>query len=150
MDSESDHKISDDYIRGLVEGEGTFTFSPSKTKYGRVKIPAFSIKMHIRDKALIEKVRDKLGLKNRVYVYHHKGNDGANRGPQAMLIVREINNLKDVIVPFFYRKLKGNKAKQFDEWIHKIWKDSEVPHSYKLIYKPVSYTHLTLPTTPYV
>ncbi len=124
-------RLSYEYIRGLAEGEGTFTFCKS----GQRKIPAFTIKMHVRDKALLEMVRDSLGIKNRVYQYNHQKNDGFIRGPQAMLIVREIGNLKDVIIPLFAGKLAGNKGKQFDAWIEKMWEDQDVPRSYKLIYK---------------
>ncbi len=125
--------ISYDYIRGLVEGEGTFTFSTNRA--ARRKIPAFAIKMHHRDKKLLEEIRNTLRLKNKIYIYNHQRNDGSVRAPQAMLIVRELDQLKDIIIPFFYKKLFGNKAKQFNEWIEKIWRDPDVPHSYKIIYK---------------
>jgi len=126
-----DKQLSYEYIRGLTEGEGTFTFSTSN---GR-RIPAFAIKMHYRDKRLLETVRDTLGLRNKVYVYNHQGNDGHKRAPQAMLIVREIGSLKNVIVPLFYKKLYGNKASQFSEWMEKIGKDQDIPDIYKFIYK---------------
>lgn len=124
-------EITYDYIRGLTDGEGTFTFSTQRKKH--LKVPAFSIKMHHRDRALLEKVRDKLGLKNKIYVYDHPGYDGSNRAPQAMLIVREIGQLKNIIVPLFYGSLVGNKGIQFDDWLDKIYKDPEVPHSYKIL-----------------
>ena len=128
-----ERKISFDYIRGLVDGEGTFTFSSHREK--KRKIPAFSIKMHARDIELLRKVRDAMGLKNTVYKYYHQGKDGSKRGPQAMLIVREFGPLKNIIVPFFHKKLIGNKKKQFEDWIEKIGNDPEVPASYKFIYK---------------
>lgn len=124
--------ISYDYIRGLTDGEGTFTFSPRK-KSG-TKVPAFSIKMHHRDTMLLEAVRDKLGLSNRIYVYDTKSYDGHNRAPQAMLIVREIGNLKNIIVPFFYKSLVGNKRLQFEEWIEEIGNSPEVPKTYKILH----------------
>lgn len=125
-----------DYIRGLVEGEGTFTFDTRKQKNGtKLKVPAFALAMHIRDEDLIEAVRDTLGLKNKIYVYHHQRKDGYNRGPRAILIVREFSQLKNIIVPFFYKKLKGNKRKQFIEWLEKIGSDPEVSSLFKLIYK---------------
>ncbi len=122
-----------DYIRGVVEGEGAFTFS-SNRKLKR-KVPAFSIKMHVRDWKLLEEIRDTLNLKNKVYVYNHQKNDGSVRGPQAMLIVREFGQLKNIIVPFFYKKLRGNKGKQFEEWLERIGTDPEVPDSFRFIYK---------------
>lgn len=124
-------QLSYEYIRGLVEGEGTFTFS---TTNGR-KVPAFAIKMHHRDKKLLEGVRDALGLKNKVYVYNHQGNDGHKRAPRAMLIIREIGALKNVIVPLFYKNLYGNKGIRFSEWMEKIGTDPDVPDVYKFIYK---------------
>ena len=126
-------KLPYDYIRGLVEGEGTFTFSTRKKFH--TKIPAFAVKMHVRDKELLEMVRDTLGLKNKVYEYNHQGKDGHVRGPQAMLIVREIGQLKNIIVPFFYKRLYGNKGKQFGEWLEKIGSDQEVSETFKFIHK---------------
>ena len=132
-------KLSNEYIRGLVEGEGSFTFSTNSIagKPGkRRKVPAFAIGMHIRDKNLILKLRNSLGLKNKIYEYHRpQGKDGIKRGPQAMLIVREFGPLKNIIVPFFYKKLHGYKGKQFDEWIEKIGSDPEVSELFKLIYR---------------
>ena len=128
-----ENEISFDYIRGLVDGEGTFTFS-SDLKLKR-KIPAFSIKMHVRDRELLMKVRTAMGLRNSIYVYNHQGKDGSKRGPQAMLIVREFGQLKNIIIPFFHKKLIGNKRKQFEEWLEKIGNDPDVPESYKFLYK---------------
>jgi len=123
--------LSYEYIRGLVDGEGTFTFSTSNKR--KMKIPAFAIKMNARDKHLIEMVRDTLGIKNKVYEYNHQKNDGFKRDPQAMLIVREFGRLKNVIVPLFYKRLMGNKGRQFEEWIFKIESEPWVPKTYKLI-----------------
>ena len=35
----------------------------------------------------------------------------------------------------FYKKLKGNKGRQFEQWLEKIGNDPAVPDSYKFIYK---------------
>ena len=125
-------KLSNEYIRGLVEGEGTFTFSRG---WGGKKVPTFAIHMHSRDKKLLENVRDSLGLKNKVYEYYYPGKDGSNRGPKAILIVRELGSLKNIIIPLFYKKLKGNKGKQFEEWLEKIGTDQDVSDYFKFIYK---------------
>ena len=125
--------LSYEYIRGLVDGEGSFTFSTNK-KLG-IKVPSFILRMHFRDIDLIRSVRDTLGINNRIYEYHYPQKDGYNRGPQAMLIVREFGRLKNVIVPFFYKRLKGHKGIQFEEWLEKIGTDPEVPESYRLIYR---------------
>lgn len=129
-------ELTNDYIRGLIDGEGCFTFSTNKNYDGTSrKIPVFQLKMHIRDKDLIEGVRDHLGLKNKVYIYHHPGKDGYNRGPTAMLMVRDFGSLKNIIIPFFYERLVGHKAIQFDKWLEKIRNDPMVPESYSLLYR---------------
>ncbi|MBI2628219.1 MAG: LAGLIDADG family homing endonuclease [Candidatus Niyogibacteria bacterium] len=128
--------LSYDYIRGLIEGEGTFTFDTRKQQNGtKLKIPTFALSMHIRDEDLIEAVRDTLRLKNKIYIYDHQKKDGYHRGPKAILIVREFPQLKNIIVPFFYKKLKGNKGRQFISWLEKIGTDPDVSKLFKLIYR---------------
>lgn len=127
-------QLSSEYIRGLIEGEGTFTFTTSGWS-GKKKVPSFQLRMNIRDKELIEAVRDFLGLKNKVYIYHYPGKDGSRRGPQAMLIVREFESLKDVIIPMFYNNLVGNKSKQFMAWMERIGSDPDVSDRFKSLYR---------------
>lgn len=128
-------KLTADYIRGLVEGEGCFTFSQNTNLQGKkIRIPAFSIKMAVRDKKLLEAVRDFMGVKNKVYIYNHQRKDGYKREPSATLIIREIGNLKNIVVPLFYDNLFGNKAIQFNQWLEKIDSDPDVPESFKIIH----------------
>lgn len=126
-------ELSYEYIRGVVEGSGTFTFSTSK-KLKR-KIPSLQIKMHHRDVGLLESIRDTMGLTNKIYVYDYSKKDGTNRNPQAMLIVREIGSLKNIVVPFFYNKLYGNKGDLFKDWLNRIGHDPWVPETYRIIYR---------------
>jgi len=129
-------ELTNDYIRGLIDGEGSFTFSTTTRTSGiKVKVPSFQLRMHIRDKDLVEGIRDYLGLTNKVYTYHYPGKDGANRKATAILIVREMGNLKNIIIPFFYNKLAGHKAIQFDEWLENIRNDPMVPKSYDILYR---------------
>lgn len=139
MENIDSKEISLDYIRGLVEGEGCFTFCsvPRKTKNnpGKFKLPTFVIAMHERDEPLITAIRDRLKLKNRVYNHQPYMGDGIKRGRIAKLIVRDFGALKNIIVPLFYGKLRGNKGKQFLEWLQKIEDDPDVPATYKLIHR---------------
>ena len=92
--------------------------------------------MSRRDKNLIIKVRDTLGLRNKVYEYGpRKRNDGYNRNGMAILIVRDIGQLKNIIIPLCYKKFAGNKKKQFENWLEKIGNDPDIPGGYKFIYK---------------
>ncbi|MFH0890648.1 MAG: hypothetical protein V1856_01295, partial [Candidatus Liptonbacteria bacterium] len=84
---------------------------------------------------LLESVRDKLKLKNKVYEYKYQRKDGHIRGAEAMLIVREFPQLKNIIIPFFYKKLAGNKGIQFNQWLNKIGEDPMVPETFKFLYK---------------
>jgi len=137
-------EISNEYIRGLVEGEGSFTFSTTRKKVDgtRYKLPAFVISLHIRDKHLLQMIRDKLGLKSKIYYKIPMVNiQNAKTGVkylserQAILVVRDFQQLKDIIIPFFYKKLKGYKSEQFTEWIEKIGNDSQISARFKSLYR---------------
>ena len=126
-------EITYEYIRGLIDGEGCFTFCsvPSKER-----LPTFVLGMSNRDKKLIEKVRDKLGLKSEINCYKPRmRKDGYNRMGMCTLMVRDVGQLKNKIVPLFYKNLVGYKADQFEEWIEKIESDPLVPERYKFIHK---------------
>jgi len=139
-------EISYEYIRGVAEREGCFTFSTNTRflKDGTTikrSVPAFSIGMHERDCPLLEKIRDRLKLKNKVYIYDQTRKDGFNRGRKAFLIVREFISLKNIIVPLFYKKLHGNKKRQFESWIDRIGSDPSVSERFKFIYSLHQYGH---------
>ncbi len=117
-------RLTDDYILGLLEGEGHFGADTRKTGE---KIPSFVLKMHVRDKELIEAVRDYFGIHNWVYEYTHTGRHF------AMLIIRDIPTLKNKIVKLCKRRLLGHKGTQFDWWLKKfpyldsiVYRDSHV------------------------
>lgn len=124
-------KLTDDFIIGLVVGEGTFCFTTTGNRLlGNYKeIPTFQLRMHVRDKKLVTAVRDAMNLKeNKVYEYCH------NNRHYAMLIIRNTGDIKNVIIPFFYKRLKGYKRKQFGQWIEDFNR-SDVAEWYKLIYR---------------
>lgn len=134
--------LSYEYIRGLVEGEGCFTFCGVSWKDSNgvatelKKLPTFTLRMNDRDKELLVRVKQTLKLRNRIYQYEARmRDDGYNRGGMAILMVRDFGQLKNIIIPLFYKKLRGNKDKQFTEWLEKIGSDPQVPESYKLLYK---------------
>lgn len=135
-------KISNEYIRGLIEGEGCFTFSTTGitiiTDNGeriKEKLPTFTIAMHERDEELLRAVRNNMGLiKNTVYNHKPYLKDGYKRGRMARFLVRDLRHLRNIIVPFFYKKLHGNKGRQFEQWIETIGNDPSIPFRYKNIY----------------
>lgn len=130
--------LTNDYIRGLIDGEGCFTFHPATDSTTRKirKVPTFSLAMSARDKDLITLIRDRLGLKNKIYEYKPRfRKDGYKRQRMIVLLVRDLGQLKNIIIPFFYKQLIGYKATQFENWINDIGKDSQVSEHFKLIYK---------------
>lgn len=128
-------RISTDYIRGLVDGEGCFTFCTSSGK----RIPTFLIAMHERDKALLTEVRDFMGLKNKIYVLKPYRADGYDRSGTARLMVRDLLSLRDKIIPLFHDGLIGYKKEQFRKWIAEIGSDPLVPERYKLLHRLYTY-----------
>ncbi len=135
-------KLSYEYIRGLVEGEGCFSFCAVPVKklsdgtFIKQKLPAFTLAMSNQDNELIKSVKETLGLKNKVYEYKAQERiDRYNRQAMTILIIRDFGQLKNIIVPLFYKRLHGNKGKQFEEWINRIGNDPNVPENYKFIYK---------------
>ncbi len=129
--------LSYEYIRGLVDGEGCFTFYPGYKKANGIKykIPAFVIGMNERDRGLLEMVRNTMGLRNPIYTRRPSIKDGYKRENAAVLVVREFDQLKDIVIPFFYKKLKGFKGKQFMEWLEKIGSDPNVSNRFKSLYR---------------
>jgi len=137
--SQQENRVSNEYVRGLVEGEGCFTFYPGwKRRNGRkYKIPAFIIAMLDRDADILSMVKEAMGLRNPIYFrkpYINK-KTGYPVKRTAVLVVREFDQLKDIIIPFFHRKLKGHKGKQFIEWLEKIGSDPDVSDRFKSLYR---------------
>lgn len=129
-------KLPHDYIRGLVEGEGCFTFYPTlefqKTSDGRtikLKRPAFVIAMHERDEELLRMLRNTLGVNDSILKSKPWNKDGIKRGGTARLIVRDIAELRNIVIPFFYNKLYGYKRKQFFEWLEKMNSENTIKES---------------------
>lgn len=104
-------RLTDQYICGLIEGEGHFGVD---TRNNGEKVPSFVLKMHVRDKELIEAIRNYLAINNFVYEYEHQGRH------YAMLIIRDIATLKNKIIPLFRGKLLGFKGTQLEWWLDKF------------------------------
>lgn len=91
--------------------------------------------MHERDFDLLNAVKETLGLKGRIYNFKPWIGDGSNRGRKVVLVVRNFKELKDIIIPLFYKKLKGYKGKQMTDWLEKIGSNPDVTDRYKSLYR---------------
>lgn len=109
-------RLSDEYIQGIIEGEGCFCVD--RRENGE-RIPSFTLTMHLRDAELLEAIRDYLGLTCPVYTYSYEGKSYTGK-QRAMLIIRDIPTLKNKIVPLFKGKLLGFKGTQFDWWLKRF------------------------------
>ena len=133
--------LSNDYIRGLIDGEGCFTFEKSRIfgSNGEIsyrKIPSFRIQMHERDYVLLWSIANTLGLKNKIYRVGPYRKDGINRGKQVVLAVRDFGQLRNIIIPLFYgNRLIGHKRNQFLSWLEKMGTDPEIANRYKLLHR---------------
>jgi len=131
--------LSYEYIRGLVEGEGCFTFYPGRKRIDgtKCKIPGFVIGMNERDLNLLILIKDSLGLRNKIYFRKnsYKNGDNKSTGRVAVLVIREFDQLKDIIIPLFYKKLRGYKGEQFVNWMEKIGGDPDVSDRFKSLYR---------------
>ena len=130
-------KLSYEYIRGLVDGEGCFSFYPGARRGNGVKyrVPAFIIAMNVRDTDLIQGIKETLGLRNKLYIRRPSNKDGYKRDEAIVLVVREFDQLKDIIIPLFYKKLKGYKGKQLIDWLEKIGGDPNITNRFKSLYR---------------
>jgi hypothetical protein len=132
------YRLSNDYIRGLTDGEGCFTFHtfPVKKagKVSKQKMPVFTIAMNVRDRWLLLETAEYLGIRSNIYISKPYLGDGYNRGYGAKFIVRSLAEHKDIIIPFFYKKLAGFKGEQFIKWLEDIGNDPMVAPRYKVLY----------------
>ncbi|MEK7526345.1 MAG: LAGLIDADG family homing endonuclease [Patescibacteria group bacterium] len=106
--------LPDDYIAGLVDGEGCFSVSFRRdAKKDRKNSPSyfrwhanFSIVMRHDDHILLESVKETLGVGNISYT-----------GSTVRYQVQNTDELVDTVAPFFTRhKLYGKKANDFELW----------------------------------
>jgi len=140
-------KITKEYIRGIIESKGVFTFYTNSyaTKKGIVKrkIPAFVLELNEKDIRLLEEMRNHLCLKHRIYKTKQPAlisDSGAGRrayprSPKVRLCVRDFVSLKNIILPLLYKELIGYKGILFEEWLERIGKEENIPDDYRLIYR---------------
>ena len=122
--------VSNEYLRGLVEGEGCFTLC----RHGKAKIPTFALQMHARDTELLLALSNRLRLHGSLYEIEENNRGGIERGPAVRIMVRDAFTIKNVLIPFFYKKLHGHKGQQFEKWISQMGSDIAVSKSFKEIY----------------
>ena len=98
--------LSEDFIAGLVAGEGSFMW----IQQNGTEIPVFQLKMHANERPLFEMIKSKIGLKEKIHEYNHQGRN------YVLLLVRKRLVIEQIIIPFFDNRLFGLKKEQFVVW----------------------------------
>lgn len=122
--------VSNEYLRGVVEGEGCFTLC----KHGNIKVPTFALQMHERDKELLLTLSSRLRLHRLLYEIEANSRGGIERGPAVRIMVRDALTIKNILIPFFYKKLHGHKGQQFEKWVAQMGSDTAISKSFKEIH----------------
>ncbi len=130
-----ERKLSLEFICGLVEAGGCFTFSKATSAGRSIRIPTFTLEMSDEDEALLLEVRSVLDLKNKIYVYKTvMSSSGRRKRGRAILTVRDLGQLKNNIVPVFRQGLRGAKSRQLKEWLEEIGRAQEIPESFRILH----------------
>lgn len=111
--------LSGDYITGFVDGEGCFDLQFRRDiRHERLNKPVyygwkvqFVIVTRLDDEELLKKIKNTLKC----------GSIHFARGDQVRYSVQDIENLYNIIVPFFKKyPLSGKKKKDFELWTDAI------------------------------
>lgn len=128
------NKAKKEYVCGFLDGRARFLFYNNKSGGKEVKIPTFLVSSE--DRSMVILTKNLLFIRNRVYEHPSKiGRDGYLRRYLAEIIIRDVGQLKNKVVPFFYGTQSKIKRSELHDWIQKIGSDPMVPERYKIISK---------------
>ena len=96
-----------DFIAGLIAAEGIFMQIKQKNQ----TIHVFQLKMHTVEYELLEQIKQRLGLKEKIHRYSHQNRE------YVLLLVRKRASIENSIIPVFTGRLFGKKKQQFDLWV---------------------------------
>ena len=102
--------LSEDYISGLVDGEGSFWARvPNKKRRAKVELK-FSLKLRHQDKEILEELQKFFGC-GKVYIQRDK------RKNHSLCYRFEVNNKKEIIgkiIPFFEKNKPKIQSRRRD------------------------------------
>jgi len=106
--------VNSDYVVGFVDGEGCFcvTISAHKTLRTRTEVrPAFEIELREDDLPILRKIQRQLRCGQ---IYHLTYHRYAKWRPHVKLKVSRLDELRNILIPFFTRHpLHAKKRKSF-------------------------------------
>jgi len=110
-----------DFIAGLITGNGSFLWVLQNNAQ---EIPVFQVKMPVEDRPILEAIKLKLNLKERIHEYAHQ-----NRH-YVILLVRKRSTIESKLIPALEERLWGIKKQHFD-----VWKKKFFENKFKYIYR---------------
>ena len=110
-----------DFIAGLITGNGSFLWIIQNTTQ---EIPVFQLKMPIEDLYILEAIKAKLNLKEKIHSYSHQDRH------YAILLIRKRSTIENKLIPALEERLWGTKKQHFDAWKKKLFENK-----FKYIYK---------------
>ncbi len=116
-----------DFVAGVIATSGSFLW----IKQNKTKIPVFQIKTHISDAPLIELIKTKLGLTEKIYRYTH-----SNRN-YVLLLIRSKETIKKNLFPTLNGRLYGKRKDLFKKWKKEVLNLKSMDKKIKLIISTV-------------
>lgn len=123
MKNETNNSLSYDFIAGLLTVISSFLWVKQKNS----EIPVFQLKMQSSDSGLLELIKQKLEIKENVYIYSHQNRQ------YCLLLIRSRRTIETKIIPIFEGRLFGQKQIQFDLWKKKYF-EKRLEFAYKKHY----------------
>ena len=108
--------MDDHYIAGFVDGEGSFHIAFQRSqdvRLGWQAVPEFHLSQNVESKAVLERIRDRLGCG-----YLKVNHRFSQSDKTYVLVVRNRDDLCNKVVPFFRKfPLHTQKAKDFEIFV---------------------------------
>lgn len=114
-----------DFIAGLLTCIGAFLWVKQK----ETEVPVFQLKIQSADHELLELIKAKLEVREKIYKYTHQ-----NRS-YSLLLIRSRRTIETKLIPIFEERLFGQKQIQFEKWKKKYFEkklDFIYKHHHKL------------------
>lgn len=115
-------ELSPDWIVGFIDGEGCFRIGISKhpqVRFGYQVLPELTVVRHERDIDLLHRLRTTMNC----------GVVRRKHGERYCWRVRDLENLAEIIVPFFEKhKLRSKKAIEFQKFAKVVKKMAKQEH----------------------
>lgn len=107
----NDNLPSYDFIAGLLTSTGSFLWVKQKNS----EVPVFQLKMQSGDHDLLQLIKTKLEIKEKIHQYTHQNRQ------YSLILIRSRRTIETVLIPILDGRLFGQKRVQFDLWKKKYF-----------------------------